>query len=373
MKTVRTFLFCAIIFLIAFISTNMAQDNTDLQGQTSEFRAGTHQFFLAGLGQTSAIIKPDESQFETAFEPIFLFKVNNNLLFESEIEAEIEDGGQAFNLEYAQLQYFMNDYLTFGAGRFLNPMNFFMERLHPAWINKMPDKPFFVHESTTLIASSHIGFQLRGAVPVRSTKVEYAVFIGMGPTLDPETGMLEFENFGDNNKNKVIGGHIGFLPVPELELGYGVETSKPGDEGSVYQDINAVNHSADFSYKSDIKALKGGVDVRGQFIWLNIDNPNIDSLNFDNNSQGGYAQIAFRPYNVNNFLQDVEIAYRYDWVDRPDNAPSNENVKRSSFGINYWIASSSLFKVTYETSETDLPDGSSSNSHRWIFQVAIGF
>jgi len=374
MKNIRFILIMAMTILIGFAAQNRAQDNDDLQSQIQKFQAGTHQFLLAGLAQTSLIQKPNESQIETAFEPIFLYKATNKLLFEAEIEAEIEDGGQAINLEYAQLQYILSDYFTFGAGRYLNPANFFIERLHPAWISKMPDKPFFVHEDTKMMANSHIGFQLRGAAPIKGSKIEYAFFVGMGAKLDPATGWVDFTNFGDNNKNKSFGGRIGFIPVPEVEIGYGFEVAKTGDMDTPYEDIKAVNHSVDFNFVKDVKGLKGGLDVRAQFVWLNIDNPNMGTLTFDNSTFGGYGQIAYRPYNSSSeFFQNLELAYRYDWSNKPDNAPSNEYLKRSTIAFNYWVSSSSLFKIAYETTDTELPNGATSNSHRWVGQFAIGF
>jgi len=353
------------IFLSGIAANIFAQDGN----------AGTHKFMLAGLGQTSFISEQNaNSTIETAFEPIFLYSVNNNLLFEGEIEAEIEDGGQAFNLEYAQLLYVVNDYLTFGGGKFLNPSNYFLERLHPAWINKFPDMPFFVHEDTKLQAPTHIGFQVRGGIPAGTMKIEYAAYLGNGPVLMPDEGLLSFDNFGDNNSNKVVGGRVSFLPVPQLEVGYGVETSKVGDSESDFADVNALSNTVDFTYTTKMNALKGGVDVRAQATWLNIDNPQIAPLTYDNLSKGGYAQIAYHPYNADGpFLKNVEIAYRFDWVDPPNEAPSNAKLTRSSFGLNYWLSTSSLFKFTYETASEELPGESSTSSDRFIGQLAIGF
>ncbi|HED07663.1 MAG TPA: hypothetical protein ENI57_06075 [Ignavibacteria bacterium] len=375
MKRIRFILFSALAILIGSATQNPAQESTDLQSQIQKFQAGTHQFMLAGYAVTSFIKEEgNPSQFESAFMPIFLFKATDKVFFEGELEIEIEDGAQEMNLEYGQILYLFSDYLIFGAGKFLNPTNYFIERLHPAWINKMPDKPLMVHPGTRMLASQHLGFQLRGAVPIKGSKIEYSFFVGMGPVLDPATGEVTFTNYGDNNDNKSIGGRIGFIPIPKFEIGYGFEVAKVGDANTNLESVKAINNVVDFSYAKEIKGLKGGVDLKAQLVWLNIDNPNIAPLIYSNDSFGGYAQISFRPYNSpSEFFQNLEFVYRYDWSDKPNKAPSNEYIKRSGFGINYWLTSSSLFKFAYETSNIDLPNGSTTNEHRFIGQVAFGF
>jgi len=362
---------------------NWAQDNSDvnkrlndLEKTVQSFRAGTHRFMLAGLAQTSFIKEEGApSTIETAFEPIFLYRATDKILFEGEIEAEIEDGGQNLNLEYGQFIYIVNDYLTFGAGKFLNPANYFMERLHPAWINKMPDKPFFVHEETTIQAPTHIGFELRGAAPINSAKIEYAAFLGNGPVLNPNDGTVSFKNYGDNNSNKVIGGRVSFLPIPQMEIGYGLEVARTGDRDTPLRDVKAVNNAVDFTFTDEVPGLKGGIDVRAQAVWLTIDNPNMGALTFDNTSVGGYGQIAYHPYNANNnFFKNLEFVYRFDWSNQPDNAPNNLEMKRSGFGLNYWLTSSSELKFAYETNNITSPDGTVDDTeNRFIAQVALGF
>lgn len=375
MKNIRFILFSIITLIFCFASQNLPQDNADLQSQIQKFQSGSHQFMVTGYALTN-FIKPqnEPSQFETGFNPIFLYKANDRLFFEAEIELEIEDGEQNITLEYAQILYTLNDYLIFGAGKFLNPANYFIERLHPAWINKLPTMPMFVGHHGGMQAGQHLGFQLRGGTPIKGSKIEYAFFMSMGPTLDLDDGFIDFKNYEDNNNNKGIGLKFGFLPIPELTIGYAFENATVGEENTQFENVSATTHVVDFSYAKDISGLKGTIDLKAQVVWLNIDNPNIAPLTFDNNSNGGYAQIAFRPGNVDNdFFKNLELVYRYDWTDKPDNAPENELVKRSTIGINYWLSSSSLFKFAYENKDTVVPGGSTTNEHRFVGQIAFGF
>lgn len=119
---------------------------------------GTTGFLLTGYayagykyGDTS------NSGFNVGFNPIFLWKLRDDLIFEGELELELEDDRTHVGLEFAQLSYLLNDYITIGAGQFLNPSNYFGERLHPTWINKLPDNPLSMLEGTRLQAGSQLG------------------------------------------------------------------------------------------------------------------------------------------------------------------------------------------------------------------------
>lgn len=378
MKKICFKLFLSISFFICIVGQNKAQDNNDLQNQIEKFQAGTHQFMVTGYGLTN-FIKPESqngnSQFELSFNPIFLYKANDKLFFESEIEFELEDGVQDITLEYAQILYSLSDNFIFGAGKFLNPANYFVERLHPGWINKLPTMPMFASHHGGLQAGQLLGFQLRGGATINSSRIEYAAFMSMGPTLDLADGFIDFMNYDDNNNNKAVGFKFGFLPIPELEIGYGFERASVGDENSVFDNVNSTTNIVDFSLAKDIEGLKSTIDLKAQIIWLNIDNPNIAPLTFENKSKGGYGQIALRPSSVDNdFFKNLEFVYRYDWTDRPDNAPENELVKRSTFGINYWLSASSLFKFAFETKTTEVPGTPTSvKEDRISGQIALGF
>ncbi|HKJ87640.1 MAG TPA: porin, partial [Gammaproteobacteria bacterium] len=77
-----------------------------------------------------------------SFNPTFHFQYSDFLLFESELEVELEDDGATnVNLEYSQLNLIASDHLTVVLGKFLSPIGQFQERLHPSWVNKLPTAP----------------------------------------------------------------------------------------------------------------------------------------------------------------------------------------------------------------------------------------
>src|SRR5213593_673500 len=148
--------------------------------------------------------RPGHNFFTATFNPIFLWKVSDRLLFEGEIEVELGGTEASFALEMAHLSYIANDYLTLSAGKFLNPMDYFVERQHMAWVNKLPDKPLAVYDGL-IPDESLLGAQVRGAIPLGPTKLGYTFFVANAPTLvtnaDNSAGTLagdNFENFGNH-------------------------------------------------------------------------------------------------------------------------------------------------------------------------------
>src|SRR6266700_8215887 len=216
---------------------------------------GTSKFLLTGYGSAgfSDQNRGGDKKFYATFNPIFLWKMNDRLLLEGELEAELEGHETSLALEMAQISYLLNDYMTVGAGKFLNPMDYFVERQHMGWVNKLPDKPLAVYDG--LLPEAEVGLQVRGAVPVGPTKLGYAIYAANARELNVDTnsigatdlGTLEFNNFDNAGKHVAIGGRLGFLPIPEFEIGYGLQYSDvapPGNGGSV----KALLQSADMSY-----------------------------------------------------------------------------------------------------------------------------
>lgn len=358
---------------------------------------------LTGYGVANFVnAENSSSNFNSTFNPIFLWKVNNKIFFESEVEFELEEGATNIGLEYAHLVYVFNDYLTVGAGKFLNPGNIFMERLHPAWINKLPTMPLGLseHGGVPLLAGSQIGVQARGAFDAGAGQITYAAYVTNGPTLNVEAadsgmtegmafnksgegdehghggggnGTLNFDNSEDNNDGKAIGGRIAIVPVAQFEIGYGVETAKVGAAGTPYSDVRSLVNAVDLAFTRDVSALKGRIDIRGQYVWLNIDNPDVHPLEFENHSNAGYGQLAYQLSGVDNdFFKNVEFVGRYDRLDLPAEAPVNIDQKRITAGINYWFSPSTVVKFAFESKKSTHEDESETDN-TFISQFSIGF
>ena len=203
----------------------LSQELQGVKKTVSELKSGTTKHLLTGFAFAGYTDQKAGSSFNAGFNPIFLWQPTDRLFFESELELGLEDGKTEVNLEYAHLSYLLNDYITLGLGEFLTPFGMFRERLHPAWINKLPDAPMaFGHHG--LLPPSTLGVQARGGFPVGTTKMNYSFYLGNGPTLNvgddepDEAGMLHFDNFDNFRAHKTAGARLGFLPLPQLEIGY---------------------------------------------------------------------------------------------------------------------------------------------------------
>lgn len=351
-------------------------------GSVEDLILGTTKFHIAGYGETTFEAQNHAiSSFEASFNPIFLWEMSPKLLFESQIELSLGEGGTDVELEFAQLTYLLNDYITLGAGEFLAPSNVFVERFQALWINKLPDRPLAVYDG--ILPEKIIGAEIRGGFPIGSLRANYAFYVSNGPKLitgDPSAaGMLNWDNFADNNDDKAVGGRVGlFVPILGIEAGYGFETAKPGDQGSPFAHVRSWLHSVDLDFTRNCEFLKGRVDLHAQYAWTRVDRATYDPtgalgfgpITFNNKRDGGYAQIAYRPTMVDNdVLKKLEGIFRWDHINRTPNAPGALDEDRYTIGLDYWVGPSSALKLAYEW--TDLHG--QPNANAVLVQAVMGF
>jgi hypothetical protein len=322
--------------------------------------------------------KGEKGTFDAGFNPIFLWKYSDRIFFEGELELELSDTETELELEYANMSYIANGYMTLKLGKFLAPFGTFAERLHPAWINKLPDAPLpFGHDG--IAPTSEIGFQISGGAPAGPTKFNYAVYVSNGPRLNTgddepeEAGMLHFDNNIDINNNKAVGGRFGFLPLPELELGYSVQYARVGED----VEAGAWLHSVDLGYVRDSQFLKGVIDLRAQWVWSFVDDVIYDTgsgpFTFNNRRDGGYVQLAYRPSKLNGFVKNLEGVARWDTLNRPSGAPMDTDEDRWTFGLNYWLSPSTVVKAAYQFGERRSGMEVNENINAFLIQAAMGF
>src|SRR5581483_8355815 len=204
------------------LETKDEQKQTELQGTVAkevekqasaaprrylERYFGENRFVLTGWGAASYEWQrnPNTNTFTATLAPILLYRMTDRVLFEAEPEFELKDDGDTeVNLEYAQADIFLNDYVTAVGGKFLLPFGEFIEQLHPAWINKLVSAPlpFREPEDGGLLPYSNTGFQMRGGAQLfdrEGLDIAYNVYIANGPRFDSdEVGALLNPNNIDN-------------------------------------------------------------------------------------------------------------------------------------------------------------------------------
>ncbi len=377
---------CTTITTIFFLTANAQDYNKsalDSMLNEPEKKEYTNTgFLLTGYTNASFISEGKNNSFgDVGFSPIFLWRPAKHFFFEGELEMGFENGQLAINLEYANINCVLNRYVAFRFGRFLTPFGAFQPSYHPSWINKIPVAPLgFGHDGVG--PSSEIGLDLTGGIPIGSSKLNYNVYVSNGPTLNlgeeepGEEGNLMYENYADNNKNKAIGGRIGFLPFLNScsEFGASVQSAKPGATGGEYERINALMYAFDFNYIKQIDFLKGTIDAKAQWNFVNVDNatyPDHDdttgtaTYTYNNKRDVYYAQFAYRPtMSKNKVIKNFEGVVRYSALNLPDGAKENKDITQLILGLNYWANWRTVVKAAYQP-DKDTP--------RFWLQLSMGF
>ncbi len=194
----------ALLFFASVLTTAQTSDNEKpvplLTGN-----AGTFNFVSGG-----------NTLIDTQISPVLIVPLGDRWLVESRAEFEGQfqrpPGGGPFggpvakHVDYAQVDYIANPYLTITAGRFLTPFGVFNERLYPVWIRLLQSDPLIYPIDT----APSDGAMFRGGFAV-STKanLNYAAYVSVTSI-----------GIGSVDSERHAGGRLGiFLPGPRLEVG----------------------------------------------------------------------------------------------------------------------------------------------------------
>lgn len=177
---------------------------------------------------TFTALEDHNNTFLAGLNPLFLWRYDTRFLYEMELEIGLEDGDTHIGMEFGNINYIMNDYLTVRGGKFLLPLGFWKEKMHPEWINKLPTPPLpYAYEEHPVIPPADLGIDIRGAVPIGTffgrlavpMVLVYDFWVGNGPSEEDGDILLTGTNYNDNNNNKAIGARLSFRPWPYREFG----------------------------------------------------------------------------------------------------------------------------------------------------------
>jgi len=326
------------------------------------------------------------------FTPDFLLKLNEWIFLEAEIG--IGADGSVSAGSFAQVDFFVNDWLTIIAGRMVAPIGFYNERLNNPWINKLPgDAPGSgpllwqqVLPPLSLLGVQATGSFYLGCSPI---KMEYAFYLSNGlnftpatagaPTIDELANLENMEStFSIISNELAVGGRLGFWwPECGLEAGFSAMYNGPYIANSTGPNANGnfINlgafgdsislWAADFNYH------KGNWDFRAEYGMLYqqtgpfLPNATAPSLPNDITRRGLYAQVAYRPRDCpNKYLQNVEMVYRYSYVDFQGIDPTTLDLttystpidvpvrrQQNEVGINYYFYPRMVLKCAYQIND----------------------
>jgi hypothetical protein len=111
-------------------------------------------------------------------------------------------------VDYAQLDFIANPYLTVTAGRFLTPFGIFNERLYPVWIRNLQTDPLILPIGIGP-SNASTGVMARGGFRANANfNINYAVYFSALSTVTPV------------DSERTAGGRAGiFVPKVRLEVG----------------------------------------------------------------------------------------------------------------------------------------------------------
>ena len=198
------------LLLCLFAIAVRAQDRTDEPRPVPVLSGSAGEVPIVEGGQTTLV---------SIISPVVLVPFGEKWLVESRVafEGDFTDqqpgtnfGGKVNKeVEYLQLDYIANKYVTVTAGRFLNPFGIYNERLYPVWIRNLQTDPLIL----PLEGESRDGVMLRGGVPLSSAvNLNYTTFFSV------QSSTNKFES------DRGIGSRVGlFFPAHRLEIGVTVE------------------------------------------------------------------------------------------------------------------------------------------------------
>lgn len=328
------------------------------------------------LGETKLLITGDaavgfdahrhsDSTFNAGVAPRLLWKINDRLMFDAALDIGIGSDANGNNatsvdLTIASLTYIINDYMVVGGGQFVAPFAAYHRNFDPPWINKLPDDPL-VFSDGGLAPGSVLGMFVSGGIPVGPTKFNYAFYACNGPVLltndSTKAGSLDFQNATDRNNDKAFGGRVGFLPIPELEVGYSFLCGEAAPSGS--PKAHSFTQAFDVNYIKQIEPVLGTLTLRGEWVFSHVNDTTVSGVDSTgtafttpatgNNANGGYVMVAYRPTLCSNkLLQNTEFIFRYDRMDIPTNLPPGVHEQRYTLGLDYWFNPRAVFKLAYE-------------------------
>jgi hypothetical protein len=357
--------------------------------QAAEWKNPNTLMHMAGFASVK-YIKPENTNASFtagSFSPIFHYQYRDTVMLESELEfAVLPSGETTVDMEYMTIDWFVSDYMTVIAGKFLSPIGQFRQNMHPSWINKVVSAPpGFGHDGAAPVSDA--GIQLRGGFPIGSIRTNYSVYVSNGPELksatEDETSFeldgIAAEGFGaDRDGKKSWGGRFAILPMSSLEIGLSYASGKaavtvleengaasptPGLEAGTFipdQQLRDYDVTG-----ADFVLFNGNMSLRGEYVKTEIGSATGDSTPSEGGSwRAAYTQFAYRLPNTR-----WEGVVRYTDFDAPGVL---RDQKQTALGINYLVANNFIVKVSYELNDGEVADTMADND-RLLTQLAYGF
>jgi hypothetical protein len=332
--------------------------------------------YVKTAGQHGAFLQAD-------FAPIFLYRAGDNILFEVGFDTALQNNAPgssgsstSFDLSFAQLDYVMNDYMTFAAGELLLPLGTYTER-GAGWLNKIPDDPLAVD---ALLPGSGAGVELRGGIPLGDAGqlLNYEVYGVNGPGSADGTGNAGSLDLGGNvgvrsdgvvanlhghpSGGARLGVFLPFKPHYDLELGVSGQSGEWDDAGIHLYTAGVFDAALH---------LGPSFEAKGEYILTRYGSDDLGP----HTQQGWWVQAGYKLAGLNlelPVINNLEIVGRFDSLQDtfdPANNAFDFNTKRYTVGYVYYFTNTLLFEGDYEFLHSNDP----SQADQLILQLSLGF
>jgi hypothetical protein len=290
-------------------ATMMAQDSeTDSPKPVPILSAGTA--FVANF-------EGGDPHLEPLIAPVLLVPFGDRWLFESRatFEADFSQlpgmsdfrGKVEKEVDYAQLDFIANRFLTISAGRYLTPFGIYNERLYPVWIRDLQSDPLILPIAVGP-SNAGTGVMTRGGFAIHpKINLNYAAYFSTlitTPTMD---------------SSRFAGGRVGiFLPDQRLEVG--------GSFQHLLQDERSNSFGFHFAWQPPPIPL----DLRAEYAR-------------SKQGSGYWIESAYRLSQVpvwHEILRKTQVVARmqqYFTGDLPSDALPPVNTQVFEFGVNYYF------------------------------------
>jgi hypothetical protein len=341
----------------------------------------TNAVVITGYGTLGYAHRPADgesavpSAFQASFSPIFLFQFQDRILFQGELEFEIEEGVTETSLEFAQADVILTDNLSLTAGKFLLPFGVFGRRLHPSWINKMATTPpLFGHDVTgfgaepLLAIPADVGVMAQAAFAAGDLQIGLNGYITQGYQAEEHDegggeAQLEEEEvpgFGlpasseDLTNNKMVGGRLDIALPPWAEINFSAFGGKYDERDLL--DLTAFNVAAELR--------RSGLEFRAEYLRTRQEFEGHEGLS-ERVRSGVYTQLSYRVREWESVLRFTKI-----FDDEIDGIAETTAATQLAIGLDYWIGPSVAVISSYEFNREDALN---LDNDRLNIHLAFGF
>lgn len=303
---------------------------------------------LSGSAGAFSFVTGGQNLIDTQINPVLLVPLGDRWMIESRAEFEGQfqrpPGGGPYggpvdkHLDYAQVDYIANPYVTITAGRFLTPFGIFNERLYPVWIRALQPDPLILPINTV----DSDGAMLRGGFPVSAkANMNYAVYVSA-----TSIGIDSIDS------ERHVGGRLGlFFPGPRLEVG--------GSWQKTLQD----EHKNAFGFHMGWQPSKAPLNLRAEFA-RSYEGSGYWIEGAYRLSQAHFWQKAMRRTEVVGRAQQFFVGAIGADAGADLGLPA-ANMREADFGVNYFLADGLKAVASYGRQFS-----SAGNFNQWTYGIA---